>query len=106
SSHSQETVDRATGVVHGSRTRNRTNHLPRKSATRMFARTLPNTTIRIIEIAVNTIVLTSDFQKTGSSNVRRKGFSPAQLNDGSPAVTSLKAKPMAITSGIPTRAVT
>src|SRR5690606_41842345 len=34
--HNQAMDDSATGVVQGSRTRNRTTHLPLKSATRMF----------------------------------------------------------------------
>ena len=57
SSHSQAIVDSATGVVHGSSTRKRTTHLPRKSATRMLASTLPSTTISAIETTVKTSVL-------------------------------------------------
>src|SRR4029453_3597158 len=104
--HSQATADRATGVVQGSRTRNRTSHLPRKSATRMLARTLPRTTIRAIETTVNTKVLRRARQNTGSSRARRKVSRPAQWKLGSPAVTSLKANPMARKKGTATRATT
>src|SRR5918996_2605682 len=105
-SHSQETVDNATGVVQGSRMRKRTIHLPRKSASRMLARILPNSTMSTIEMTVMTSVLRSDCQKTGSSKARRKASSPTQSNDGSPAVTSLKANPIASTNGTATRATT
>jgi len=70
SSQSHATADSDTGVVHGSSTSRRTIHLPLKSATRMFARTLPNTTISSIEITVNTSVFCSDRQKTGSPKMR------------------------------------
>jgi hypothetical protein len=70
--HSHAIDDRATGVVHGSRTRNRTTHLPWKSAMRMLASTLPSTTISTIDTIVNRNVLPSDRQKTGSSKARRK----------------------------------
>ena len=71
SNHSQAMADNATGVVHGNRHRNRTIHLPRKSATRMLASTLPNTTMSSIEPAVKTIVLSNERQNTGSSKIRR-----------------------------------
>src|SRR5215216_2750059 len=104
--HSQATADRATGVVQGSRTRNRTSHLPRKSATRMLARTLPRTTIRAIETTVKTKVLRSERQNTGSSRARWKVRRPAHWKLGSPAVTSLKANPMARKNGTATSATT
>src|ERR671910_232533 len=104
--HSQATADRATGVVQGSRTRNRTSHLPRKSATRMLARTLPRTTIRAIETTVKTKVLRSERQNTGSSRARSKVRRPAHWKLGSPAVTSLKANPMARKNGTATSATT
>src|SRR3990170_1916785 len=99
-------LDRATGVVHGSRTRKRTSHLPRKSAIRMFARILPNTTMKIIETVVKMRVFHSDFQNTGSSKTREKLVKPAQSYDGSPDVTSLNAKAIARPNGTATSATT
>jgi hypothetical protein len=90
-------------VVHGSSTRNRTSHLPRKSATRTFASTLPSTTISTIEISVKTNVLPSDFQNTGSSNARWKFVVPTKSYDGSPALTSDSANAIASTNGTATR---
>src|SRR5687768_11926101 len=102
SSHSQVTLDSATGVVHGSSTRNRTTHLPRKSAIRMLARILPNSTMKNIETPVKISVFHSDFQNTGSLKTRRKLVRPAQSYDGSPAVTSLKANATASPKGTAT----
>src|SRR6266540_111747 len=95
SSHSQEMADSVTGVVHGSSTSIRTSHLPRKLATRMLASTLPSTTMSAIEIVVKMNVLPSDRQNTGSWKMARKFASPTKLYDGSPAVTSESAMPIA-----------
>jgi hypothetical protein len=57
-----------------------------------------------MDTPVNTNVLPSERQNTGSSNARVKLRSPAQSNDGSPADTSEKANPMASTNGIATSA--
>ncbi len=91
-------------MVHGSSTQNRTSHLPRKSATRMLASTLPNTRINAIEIRVNRKVLPSDRQNTGSSKMSAKFWNPTQSYDGSPAVTSEKLYAMARPNGIATSA--
>src|SRR6266540_33068 len=104
SSHSQEMADSVTGVVHGSSTSIRTSHLPRKLATRMLASTLPSTTMSAIEIVVKMNVLPSDRQNTGSWKMARKFASPTKLYDGSPAVTSESAKPIARKNGTATSA--
>src|SRR5690606_18085963 len=85
--HSQAIDDSATGVVQGSRTRNRTIHLPLKSATRMFARTLPSSTMNTIDTPVKISVLFSAFQNTGSAKTCRQLRSPTQSKEGSPEVT-------------------
>ena len=74
------------------------------SARRMPASTRASNRISTIEMAVYTSVFFSARQNTGSSNARRKLRNPTQSNDGSPAVTSERAKPMARKNGIPTRA--
>ena len=53
---------------------------------------------------MNTSVFLSARQNTGSSKTRRKLRNPTQSKDGSPAVTSEKAKPIASRNGTPTRA--
>ena len=103
--HSHAIADRETGVTQGSNTRNRTSHLPRKSATRMFASTFPKTTIRTIEIALKTSVFRSDVQKTGSSNIRWKLRKPTQSKPGCPPVTSLRLKAIARKNGSATSAM-
>src|SRR5262245_52380608 len=100
--HSHAIDESATGVVHGSSTRNRTSHLPRKLATRMFASTLPSTTISTIEMLVNRNVLPSDRQNTGSSKMASKLRRPTKSMDGSPALTSDSAKAIASTNGTAT----
>src|SRR4051794_28255772 len=87
SSQSQVIAESATGVVQGSSTRNRTSQRPRNSATKMFASTFPKSTMSTIEMAVNTKVLRSEIQNTGSSNTSAKSRRPTQSKLGSPPVT-------------------
>ena len=62
--------------------------------------------MRAIDTTVNTKVLRSDRQKTGSSRARRKVSSPAQSKLGSPAVTSLRLNEIARKNGIATSPIT
>ena len=57
-----------------------------------------------IEIAVNTNVLRSDRQNTGSSKIRSKLRRPTQSKLGSPPVTSVRLNAMASPNGSPTSA--
>jgi hypothetical protein len=59
-----------------------------------------------IEIAVNTSVLRSARQKTGSSKIAEKFAKPTQSKLGSPVVTSLKANAIASRKGSATSART
>jgi hypothetical protein len=69
----------------------------------MLASILPNTTMSTIEMPVKISVFHSDCQNTGSWKTRRKLRSPTQSKDGSPVVTSERAKPTASTNGTATR---
>jgi hypothetical protein len=95
----------ATGVVHGSRTRNRTSHLKRKFASRTIARAFASTTVNAIVTAVMSSVFFSDRQKIGSWKMSSKFFSPTQSRLASPAVTSVTLKAIARRNGTPTSAV-
>src|SRR5918996_2785382 len=97
--HSQATAERATGVVQGRSTRNRTTHLKRKSAIRIIARAFASTTVSAIEITVKISVFFSERQKTGSSKMAWKLSNPTQSKLGFPTVTSLNAKASASSSG-------
>jgi hypothetical protein len=69
--HFHATADRATGVVQGRRTKNRTTHLNLNLAVRSRARALASTMMKTMEIPVNSSVLRSDRQKMGSSRTCR-----------------------------------
>lgn len=97
--HSQITALSATGVVHGSRTRNRTNHRPRKLAVRTKPRTVERITTSACEMAVKTNVLRSVVRKTGSLTAAMKVWRPAKCRLWLPVVASLNAYTNASTRG-------
>ena len=67
---------------------------------------MPNTTIGSMEIVVNTNVLRTDCQNTGSAKIAPKFRSPTQSKLGSPPVTSDSANAIASRNGNPTSATT
>jgi hypothetical protein len=72
------TAERATGVVQGSNTRNRKNHLPRKSALSTKARTVESTTTHTCDMAVNRKLFRSAVPNTGSSIAARNVDQPTK----------------------------
>ena len=89
--HSQMIAPSATGVVHGSSTRNRTNHLPRKSAASTKAKIVHSTTTSTCEITVNTNVLRQRGRKVGREIAAMKVWNPTKSNLLLPTVASLNA---------------
>ena len=71
SSHSQAMVASDTGVVHGSSTRKRTIHLPRKSCTSTRARALASTTTSTMATTVMKTVWKIDCRKVWSERMAR-----------------------------------
>ncbi len=88
--HSQAMAARGTGVVHGSRMRNRTIHLPRKSRVSTRARILARTSTRTMVTKVMKRLFVSERRKTGSFSTARKLRRPTKSYDASPTVTSLR----------------
>jgi hypothetical protein len=84
--------ERTTGAAHGSTTRKRMNHLPRKSRTRKFERTAAPTTTIACDASVKTNVLRSARRKLSSCQAFVKLSNPIQLPDSEPPTASVKLR--------------
>ena len=85
-------VERTTGAAHGSTTRKRTNHLPRKSFTRKLDSTAAPTRTMAWEASVKTSVLRTARRKLSSWTASVKLSKPTQFPVSEPPMASVKLR--------------